>query len=131
MPGFAINSTSSQQGFAKSVLVENVGGETSSTIFTATKKTRITSLVAVNKTYGILPLTIVAEVGEEESIVVMSARVWKQKHLVLSTVGDASVPISEDVPRSEIVLLPGDSISASSPIENSFDLSLVLYEGIS
>jgi hypothetical protein len=114
MPGFAVNNTSSQQGFAKAVLVENVGGETSSTIVTATKKTRITSLVAVNKTSGILPITISAELGESESAVVMSARVWKQEDLILS----------------EIVLLPGDSISASSPLEDSFDLSLVLYEGI-
>jgi hypothetical protein len=133
MPGFAVQSQSSaSEGFAKGYYVKNVG-VTPTLLFTAGKKTRITNVTANNVEGGILPITLFVRRDNVDTVVIES-RVFKQKALVMSLVDqDPRVGADKmtDLPHTEIVLLPGDALYAMSPLNNSFDININLFEGIS
>lgn len=133
MPGFAITSSISNEGQAKGAFVKDVGGTSPSLLFTATKKTRVISCSAVNKSGGILPINLfVRKAGVDTELV--RARVHKRKHLILSLVEqDARIGADKmaDLPHTEVVLLPGESLYATAPIEDAFDITLSVFEGIS
>lgn len=133
MPGYAITSSVANEGVAKSVYVSGIGGAVT-TVLTATKKCRITNLTANNVEGGILPLTLKVVRGSDETVVTTGMRVFKQREVILSLVSqDARVGADKmaDLPHTEIVLLPGDVLHAVSPLENSFDIAVTLFEGIS
>lgn len=134
MPGFAITSSSTNEGTAVNAYVRNVGSAPS-LIFGAAKKTRITGLLAVNVEGGILPITLFVKKADlSETAVATNSRVFKQKYIILSLVsGDlrTTEELMDDHPIAELVLLPGESLYAQSPLDNSFDVSLIAYEGIS
>lgn len=138
MPGFAVSSASvASEGKAQSVYKADLG-TVPVELFTAAKKTRVTSVVAVNKVGGILPfdLFVRRESGQGfvDTYVVKGLRVFKRKHAVLSLVDqDARVGADkmQDIPHTEIVLLPGDKLFARGPLALSFDVNVTLFEGIS
>lgn len=133
MPGFAVQSQSSaSEGFAKGYYVNNVG-ITPALLFTATKKTRVANVTAHNLEGGILPIKLFVRRSSVDTTVV-ETRVFKQKALVMSLVDqDPRVGADKmlDLPHTELVLLPGDELYAVSPLNNSFDVNVSLFEGIS
>ncbi len=138
MPGFAVTSSiSASEGKAMSAYIKNVG--TAPTLLcTAVKKARVTSLEAINTEGGILPFDLILrrEVNSTitESYIVKGLRVFKRKHVVLSLVDqDPRVDADKmaDLPHTEIVLLPGDSLYAVSKLPDSFDVTVTYSEGIS
>ena len=138
MPGFAVTSSiSASEGKAVGVFVKDIG-TTDTLLFTAIKKTRISSLVAINKEGGILPVSVFVRrtAGQlvTDSYVAQNTRVFKKKHVILSLVDqDARVSADkmDETPHTEVVLLPGDALYAVSPLDDSFDVTITLSEGIS
>lgn len=133
MPGFAVQSQSSaSEGFAKGYYITDVG-TTPTLLFTAVKKTRVTNVTANNTEGGILPLTVFVRRDDIDTVII-ETRVFKQKAVVMSLVDqDPRVGADKmsDLPHTELVLLPGDELYATSPLDNSFDININLFEGIS
>ncbi len=139
MPGFAVTSSiAASEGKAGSAFVRDIG-PTPKSLLTAAKKTRVTSLVANNKEGGILPFDLY--VRRETSPGVFSntyiaerVRVFKRKFVVLALVDQdprVGAEKMDDIPHTEIVLLPGDTLFATTPIASSFDVTVTYAEGIS
>lgn len=137
MPGYAINSSVANEGQAKSAYIKNVG-TANTLLLTAAKKTRVTSLEAINTEGGILPFDLILRRTVNniatESYIVKGTRVFKRKHVVISTVEQdprINADKMEDLPHTEIVLLPGDELYAVSKLPDSFDVTVTYSEGIS
>lgn len=134
MPGFAVQSSAAaSEGFAKSAYIQGVG-TTPTTLFTAVKKTRVTSVLANNTVGGILPVSLLLTRGGNTSYVVKNIRVMRRQHLVLSLIAQDDRVNPEkigDIVHTELVLLPGDVLTATSPLDDSFDITITLFEGIS
>lgn len=137
MPGYAINSSVVNEGQAKSAYIKNVG-TANTLLLTATKKSRVTSLEAINTEGGILPFDLILRRTVNnvatESYIVKGTRVFKRKHVVLSMVDQdprINADKMEDLPHTEIVLLPGDELYAVSKLPDSFDVTVTYSEGIS
>ena len=142
MPGYLINSGGGGvlDGQAKNVSASEIGtGE--NVLFTATGKTRVTSLMAVNRTPGILPIDIYIKSGSDTFYVIKAARVKKSKELIQISgpkepdllirlaPGTQETTIVDDLPP-EIILNAGDSLCASSLVNNSFDIIISMKENI-
>ncbi len=134
MPGFAVTSSiSASEGKALSAAVPNIG-KVATLILTATKKSRITNLTANNVEGGILPLTVFVRRNGVDTVIVNKSRVFKEKALIMSLTSDdprVGADKMQDLPHTEVVLLPGDSLYAVSPLDNSFDVVVTYFEGIS
>lgn len=138
MPGFAVTSSiAASEGKASSAYVQGVG-VSPALLVDAVKKTRVTSVVAVNKVGGILPfeLFVRREVsgGVVDTYLVKNLRVLKRKHAVLSLVDQdprVGADKMQDIPHTEVVLLPGDKLYARGPLALCFDVTVTLSEGIS
>lgn len=138
MPGFAVTSSiAASEGKANSAYVKNVG-VSPTLLLTAAKKSRVTSLEAINTEGGILPFDLIlrrtANNITTDSYIVKGLRVFKRKHVVLSLVDqDPRVDADKmaDLPHTEVVLLPGDSLYAVSKLPDSFDVTVTYSEGIS
>lgn len=140
MPGFAVQSQSAaSEGKAGGIVVQNVG-TVQKKLIQAVKKTRITNITATNIEGGILPISLLVHrydpetLTAVEAVVVKDSRVFKTKELLMTLVDqDPRVGADKmsDFPHTEIVLFPGESLYAVAPLDNSFDLSVTYFEGIS
>ena len=102
------------------------------TVFTATKKTRINSVLVANDDFGILPVKIYIN-GQN----INSVRVLKTKYAILpltSNGGRTDDPADPTTDRNkvnvEVVLLPGDVLQASCPVANAVFVTASLSEGV-
>jgi hypothetical protein len=140
MPGYAYPvGTVAETGTAKSVTVQVTDKDPSATtLFTATSKTKVNSVLATN-TYGtILPIKLyVYRAVNTSTFLLTSARVLTNKYLVLPLVsGDARVNDVADPEvnlykvATEFVLQTGDVVKASCPIEDVVNVTLNLTEGV-
>jgi hypothetical protein len=140
MPGYAYPvGTVAETGTAKSVTVQVTDKDPSATtLFTATSKTKVSSVLATN-TYGtILPIKLyVYRAANTATFLLTSARVLTNKYLVLPLVsGDARVNDVSDPEvnlykvATEFVLQVGDVVKASCPIEDVVNVTLNLTEGV-
>ena len=140
MSGYAYPvGTVAETGTAKSVTVQVTDKDPSATtLFTATSKTRVNSVLATN-TYGtILPVKLyVYRAANTANFLLTSARVLTNKYLVLPLVsGDARVNDTSDPEinlykvATEFVLQTGDIVKASCPIEDVLNVTLSLTEGV-
>ena len=140
MPGYAYPvGTVAETGTAKSVTVQVTDKDPSATtLFTATSKTKVNSVLATN-TYGtILPVKLyVYRAANTSTFLLTSARVLTNKYLVLPLVsGDARVNDTSDPEvnlykvATEFVLQTGDIVKASCPIEDVLNVTLSLTEGV-
>jgi hypothetical protein len=133
MPGFSGDNSGAGTGQSRSAHVPAIasGG---TLLFTAAKRTRVTSLTASNLEGGILPISIyVVNSDDDEVYVIKNARVFKSRPLVVELIdGDerTSTHILDQVALTELVLSPGDELYASTPISGSFDVTLTVREGV-
>jgi hypothetical protein len=133
MPGFSGDNSGAGTGQSRGVYVEDVGSS-GTLLFTATKRTRVTSLIATNKEGGILPISLyVIDASEDQAYVLRNIRVFKSMPLVMELVdGDerTMTNLLDQVPLVELVLMPGDELYATTPINDSFDITLAVREGV-
>ena len=147
MPGYAYPVDAvSAAGTAKSVnfLITDTAPGSATVIYTATSKTKINSVLAVQtnaQDTGILPVSLY--VGRDVSgtitkFLVNKTRVLKTAYLVLplvsgdSRVGEDGNPttIGYNKTSTEIVLQTGDKIYATCPFEDVVSLTINLEEGV-
>jgi hypothetical protein len=121
---------SASQGAAKTVTVSISSADTPVTIFTATQKTQVSSVLATNVSGGILPVTLLVNKGSGNTVVAKS-RVLKTQYLVLELVsGDSRVAGYEDDTLTEFTMAAGDVLYASCPVTNAINITVNLGEGV-
>jgi len=142
MPGYAapIGTTDTNAGTAKSVSAQISSANSLITIFTATEKTRVNSVLVSNELGTILPveLFVYRDEGEGMDYLISKTRVLKSHYMVLPLVsGDTRVTpttveesINDRMILTEVVLAAGDSIKARCPVEDVINVTLELKEGI-
>lgn len=141
MPGYAypVGATTADTGTAKSVTGQITSDNALVTIFTATQKTRVNSVLVSNAEGTILPVDLyVYRDSDENDYLLTKTRVLKSRYMVLPLVsGDTRVSptsvqesINDRMIITEIVLQPGDAIKAMCPIEDVINVTLDLKEGI-
>lgn len=141
MPGYAypVGAETVAAGDSLSInhLVSDTNISTASSIFTATSKTRVMSVTAVNVDLGIIPVRLYVKRGSNAPLVVARTRVLKVKALVLplvsgdSRVGDSG-PSDQDFNKiaTEFTLQTGDKLYAISRLANAVQLTIELKENI-
>lgn len=139
MPGYAypVGATTADTGTATSVTKQVTSANALVTIFTATSKTRVNSVLVSNAEGSILPVEIyIYRAEDSEDYFIAKTRVLKSKYMILPLVsGDSRVDEVAIDPKAnristEIVLQTGDAIKAKCPIENVINVTLDLKEGV-
>lgn len=131
-------------GTAKGVsfLVTDTAASTATTIYTATSKTRVNSIVAVHtgaSDTGILPVEVYVGRGNPTvKYLIAKNRVLKNNFITLpivsgdSRVGEDGDPITSGYNKvlPEFVLQTGDKLFATCPFEDVIQLHIELVEGV-
>lgn len=141
MPGYAypVGATEAETGTSKSVTEQISSANSLVTVFTATQKTRVNSVLVSNELGTILPVDLhVYRDDTELTYLLTKTRVLKSRYMILPLVsGDSRVTpttvnesINDRMIITEVVLQTGDSIKASCPIEDVINVTLELKEGI-
>lgn len=131
-------------GTAKGVsfLVTDTAASTATTIYTATSKTRVNSIVAVHtgaSDTGILPIEVYVGRGNPTvKYLIAKNRVLKNSFIALpivsgdSRVGEDGDPITGGYNKvlPEFVLQTGDKLFAICPFEDVIQLHIELVEGV-
>jgi hypothetical protein len=142
MPGYAypVGVSESDIGTAKSVTVKVTDvAPAYTTIFTATQKTKVTSILLSNAYGTILPVNLyVYRAVSSSNFSVLSTRVLKTKYALQSLVsgdvrvGDDTNPQSDlNKMLTELVLQVGDVLKANCPIEDEVSVTVNVTEGVS
>ena len=142
MPGYAYPvgvANEGESGNAKgaTVLVTDSGANTT-TVFTATQKTRVNSILVTNDYGTILPVNLyVYRDDTEDTSLLLNTRVLKSKYALQSLVsGDVRVGDLSDPQQdrnkilTELVLNIGDSLEANCPIEDVVTVTVNVTEGV-
>jgi hypothetical protein len=146
MPGYAypVDAVSSA-GTAKSVsfLVTDTSVASATAIFTATSKTKVTSVLAVHtgaNDTGILPISFYVGRGGSgtDKQLINKTRVLKSAYLVMPVVsGDSRVGEDGDPTTAgynkiatEFVLQTGEKLFATCPFEDVISVHVELIEGV-
>lgn len=141
MPGYAypVGATTADTGTATSVTGQITSANALVTIFTATQKTRVNSVLVSNEEGTLLPVELyVYRDSNTTDYLLTKTRVLKSRYMVLPLVsGDARVTpttvnesINDRMIITEVVLQAGDSIKAKCPIEDVMNVTLEVKEGI-
>jgi len=124
---------SGSTGSADTATVSISSASTNTTIFTATQKTIVNSLLLTNVSPGIVPVTVSVNRGGSD-IQIAYRRVQKDTYAVLSLVsGDSRVKAEQypvPGPLTEVVLNAGDVLKASCPIANAVNVTAYLSKGV-
>jgi hypothetical protein len=128
----------SDKGMAKSATVNVSTAEPgTTTIFTATLKTKVMSVFASNTLGTIIPVNLyVYRDSSEDTVFIGKTRVLKVKYLVFPLVeadnrtGETAVTPTANRILTEIVLQPGDALLASCPIAGAVNVTAEVKEGI-
>ena len=132
MAGYAypVGVSNSDTGTAKTVTASISSPDTAVSIFTATQKTKVNSILTTNTSGGILPVVILVNQGGDD-LQIAKTRVLSTKYVSLSLVsGDTRVSETQDDTITEFVLQVGDVLKASCPIEDVVNVTLNLTEGV-
>jgi hypothetical protein len=125
-----------------SFLVTDTAASTATTIFTATSKTRVSSIVAVHtgaSDTGILPVEVYVGRGSPTvKHLLAKNRVLKNNFVALpvvsgdSRVGEDGNPTSSGYNKvlPDFVLNTGDKLYATCPFEDTIQLHIELTEGV-
>jgi hypothetical protein len=122
MPGYAypVGADQATSGNPVSSSGDITSATTPVVIFTATSKTKITSVLVYNSYGTILPVNVFKKVGSTNNPLTQ-VRVLKSRYALQALVSGDSRVESTVLDRdtiTEVVLESGDSISASCPIED-------------
>lgn len=141
MPGYAYpvgaETVAAGDSLSLNHLVDDTAISTASPFFTATSKTKVVTVTAVNVDIGIVPVRLYVKRGSNAPSIVARTRVLKLKALVLpivsgdSRVGDSG-PSDQDYNKiaTEFVLQTGDKLYAVSRLANAVELTVELKENI-
>ena len=132
MAGYAypVGVSNSDTGTAKTVTASISSPDTAVSIFTATQKTKVNSILTTNISGGTLPVVILVNQGGDD-LQIAKTRVLSTKYVSLSLVsGDTRVSESQDDTITEFVLQIGDVLKASCPVEDVINVTLNLTEGV-
>jgi hypothetical protein len=141
MPGYAypVGATESDTGTAKSVTKQITSANTLVSIFTATQKTRLNSVLVTNDLGTILPVELhIYRAADTTNYLLTKTRVLKSRYMSLPLVsGDTRVTpttvnesINDRMIITELVLQVGDVVKAECPIEDVINVTLDIKEGI-
>lgn len=141
MPGYAypVGATESDTGTAKSVTKQITSANTLVSIFTATQKTRLNSVLVTNDLGTILPVNLhIYRAADTTNYLLTKTRVLKSRYMSLPLVsGDSRVTpttvnesINDRMIITELVLQVGDVVKAECPIEDVINVTLDLKEGV-
>jgi hypothetical protein len=131
MPGYAfpVGATTSEYP-AKTVSRVIDDEETNQTLFTATSKTRVNSVLATNNSFGILPVRLYVNQGGEDKLIART-RTANTNYLVAPLVsGDARVSNFEGEALTEFILQTGDILKVSCPFADKITVTANLSEGV-
>ena len=140
MPGYAypVGATEADTGTSKGVTKQITSVNTLVSIYTASSKTKVNSVLISNSLGTILPVELyVYRTADTTNYFVGKIRVLKSEYMVLRQVsGDTRVADSAEAPTAnktltEIILESGDIIKAKCPIEDVVNVTLDLKEGVS
>ena len=131
MPGYAYPVGATTAEYPASTVTVGISiAVTPATIFTATKKTKIKSVLATNVSGGILPVTVFLNQGSGNKRVAKS-RVLNTKYLVQELVsGDPRVSDNADETLAEFTMAVGDVLLASCPFADAINITVNLAEGV-
>lgn len=141
MSGYAypVGATESDTGTAKSVTKQITSANTLVSIFTATQKTRLNSVLVTNDLGTILPVELhIYRAVDTTNYLLTKTRVLKSRYMSLPLVsGDTRVTpttvnesINDRMIITELVLQVGDVVKAECPIEDVINVTLELKEGV-
>ena len=141
MPGYAypVGATESDTGTAKSVTKQITSANTLVSIFTATQKTRLNSVLVTNDLGTILPVELhIYRAADTTNYLLTKTRVLKSRYMSLPLVsGDSRVTpttvnesTNDRMIITELVLQVGDIVKAECPIEDVINVTLDLKEGV-
>lgn len=139
MPGYAypVGATTADTGTAKSVTKQITSANTLVSIFTASSKTRVNSVLVSNALGTTLPVELyVYRTTDTTNYLVGKTRVLKSEYMLLPLVsGDVRVSDTAEAPTAnktltEIVLESGDIVKAKCPLEDVINVTLDLKEGV-
>ena len=141
MPGYAypVGATESDTGTAKSVTKQITSANALVSIFTATQKTRLNSVLVTNDLGTILPVELhIYRAADTTNYLLTKTRVLKSRYMSLPLVsGDSRVTpttvnesINDRMIITELVLQVGDVVKAECPIEDVINVTLDLKEGV-
>ena len=134
MAGYAypVDAVTSDKGTPKTVSVTVDEANTPVVLFTATKLTKVNSILVTNNDLGILPARIYLNDKEINSV-----RVLKTKYAVLpltSNGGRTDDPADPTNDRNkvnaEFYLSIGDQLKASCPIADAVNITVNMSEGV-
>ena len=131
MAGYAypVGATTSEYP-AKTTVVGINNGTVAATLFTATSKTKVKSVLATNASGGILPVTLLLNQGSGDKVIAKS-RVLKTQYLVLELVsGDTRTAGKEDDTLTEFTMAVGDVLLAACPVADAINISVNYVEGV-
>ena len=142
MPGYAypVGATEADTGTAKGVTKQITSANTLITIYTASSKTKVNSVLVSNSLGTILPVELyIYRTSDATNYLLTKTRVLKSRYMVLPLVsGDTRVTpttvtesINDRMIITELILQTGDIIKAKCPIEDVIDVTLDLKEGVS
>lgn len=127
----------SDKGTNKGVTAQVTSANTLVTIFTATQKTKVNSVLVSNLLGTVLPVELyVYRVVNTTNYFVSKTRVLKSKYMVFPLVpgdlrsSEEAVSATENKLDLELILQVGDAIKAKCPIEDVINVTLDLREGI-
>jgi hypothetical protein len=142
MPGYAypVGATEADTGTAKGVTKQITSVNTLISIYTASSKTKVNSVLVSNSLGTILPVELyIYRTSDSTNYLLTKTRVLKSRYMVLPLVsGDTRVTpttvtesINDRMIITELILQTGDIIKAKCPIEDVIDVTLDLKEGVS
>jgi hypothetical protein len=136
---YPVGATESDTGTAKSVTKQITSANTLVSIFTATQKTRLNSVLVTNDLGTILPVELhIYRAVDTTNYLLTKTRVLKSRYMSLPLVsGDSRVTpttvnesINDRMIITELVLQVGDIVKAECPIEDVINVTLDLKEGV-
>lgn len=132
MPGYAYPVGTTTTDYPAKTVVATIDVASSATIanlvtvFTATAKTKVNSLLVTNLSGGILPVDIYVNTDK-----ITSVRVYKEAYAVLPLIsGDTRISGTSVDILTEFFLAIGDTIEATSRVADVINISLYLSEGV-
>jgi hypothetical protein len=141
MPGYAYPvGATSDTGTPKGVTGQITSANTLISIFTASSKTKVNSVLVSNTLGTILPVELyVYRASDTTNYLLTKTRVLKSRYMSLPLVsGDSRVDsttvnesINDRMIITELILQTGDIIKAKCPIEDVINVTLDLKEGVS
>jgi hypothetical protein len=138
MPGYAypVGATASENYVSDSITA-SLTSTSLIDIFTATSKTKITSILISNSYGGILPVDVYlnpAAVGEPTSTLVNKFRVHKRRYALQPLISnDPRVNadmLGDELIPTEVILNVGDKLQAQTRIADAITFTITYLEGV-